>query len=53
VPAGLNPQHKDAIIYDLDLNNKSASGYGHPKCAGAEADVANEIGAGVGGNSLK
>jgi uncharacterized protein GlcG (DUF336 family) len=53
VPAGVNPQHKDAIIYDLDPNNKSASGYGHPKCAGAEADVANAIGAGVGGNSLK
>lgn len=53
VPAGLNPERKDAIIYDLDPNNKSASGYGHPKCVGTEADVANEIGAGVGGYSLK
>jgi len=53
VPAGVNPERKDAIIYDLDPNNKSASGYGHAKCAGTEADVANEIGAGVGGYSLK
>jgi len=53
VPAGVNPQRKDAIIYDLDPNNKSASGYGHPKCVGTEADVANDIGAGVGGQSVK
>ena len=45
----MNPLRKDAIIYDLDPRNKSASGWGHPLCAGTEADVAQEIGAGVGG----
>ena len=50
VPAGVNPLRKDAIVYDLDPNNKSASGWGHPLCAGTEADVAQEIGAGVGGS---
>jgi uncharacterized protein GlcG (DUF336 family) len=43
---------KDAIIYDLNHEGKSASGFGHAKCAGHEADVAQEIGAGVGGASL-
>ena len=50
VPAGVNPNRKDAIIYDLDPGGKSASGWGHPLCAGTEADVAAEIGAGVGGS---
>jgi len=50
VPAGVNPKAKDAIVYDLDPNGKSASGWGHPKCAGSEADVAAEIGAAVGGS---
>jgi uncharacterized protein GlcG (DUF336 family) len=52
-PAGVNPERKDAMVYDIGPNGKSASGYGHPKCAGREADVADEIGAGVGRNSLK
>jgi hypothetical protein len=43
---------KDAIIYDLNHQDKSASGFGHAKCAGHEAEVAQEIGAGVGGASL-
>jgi uncharacterized protein GlcG (DUF336 family) len=43
---------KDAIIYDLNHEGKSASGFGHAKCAGHEAEVAQEIGAGVGGASL-
>jgi uncharacterized protein GlcG (DUF336 family) len=50
VPAGVNPKSKDAIIYDIGPNGKSASGWGHPKCAGSEADVAAELGAGVGGS---
>jgi uncharacterized protein GlcG (DUF336 family) len=53
VPAGMNPNRKDAIIHDLGPDGKSASGWGHPKCAGTEADVANELGAGVGGASMK
>jgi len=48
---GKTPQ-KDAIIYDLGADGKSASGFGHAKCAGHEADVAQELGAGVGGASL-
>jgi uncharacterized protein GlcG (DUF336 family) len=53
VPAGVNPVKKDAIIYDIDARGKSASGYGHAKCAGREAEVASELGAGVGGTPLK
>jgi uncharacterized protein GlcG (DUF336 family) len=53
VPAGMSPNRKDAIIHDLGPDGKSASGWGHPKCAGTEADVANELGAGVGGASMK
>ena len=53
VPAGVNPSRKDAIVYDLGPDGKSASGFGHVKCAGDEADVANELAAGVGGQSLK
>lgn len=52
VPAGVNPKAKDAIVYDIDPGGKSASGWGHPKCSGSEADVAAQLGAGVGG-SLK
>jgi uncharacterized protein GlcG (DUF336 family) len=48
---GKAPQ-KDAIIYDLGADGKSASGFGHAKCAGYEAEVAQELGAGVGGASL-
>ena len=53
VPAGVNPNRKDAIVHDLGPDGKSASGWGHPKCAGTEADIASELGAGVGGASLK
>ena len=53
VPAGVNPSRKDAIVHDLGPDGKSASGFGHVKCAGDEADVANELAAGVGGQSLK
>lgn len=53
VPAGVNPNRKDAIVYDLGPGGMSASGFGHVKCAGTEADIANDLQAGVGGNSLK
>src|SRR5947209_7382800 len=53
VSAGVNPQRKDAIIYDMNNTGQSASGFGHPKCAGREADIADQIGAGVGGATLK
>ena len=53
VPAGVNPNRKDAIVYDLDPGGKSASGWGHPLCAGTEADIAAELGAGVGGSIRK
>jgi hypothetical protein len=36
---------KDTIKYDLGSDGKSASGFGHPKCAGYEADIAGDIGA--------
>ncbi|WFP65710.1 heme-binding protein [Mesorhizobium sp. WSM4904] len=53
VPAGVNPNLKDAIIYDIDPGGKSASGWGHPLCQGKEGDVAAELGAGVGGSDPK
>jgi uncharacterized protein GlcG (DUF336 family) len=53
VPAGVNPQRKDAIVYDMNSAGQSASGFGHPKCAGREAEVADQIQAGVGGAPLK
>lgn len=43
---------KDKIVYDPGPDGKSAGGFGHIKCAGHEADVAHELGAGVGGYSL-
>jgi uncharacterized protein GlcG (DUF336 family) len=53
VPAGVNPQRKDAIVYDMNASGQSASGFGHPKCAGSEADIAEQLQAGVGGAQLK
>jgi uncharacterized protein GlcG (DUF336 family) len=53
VPAGVNPERKDAIIYDMNAAGQSASGFGHPKCAGREADVADQLKAGVGGAQLQ
>jgi uncharacterized protein GlcG (DUF336 family) len=53
VPAGVNPQRKDAIIYDMNSSGQSASGFGHPKCAGSEADIADQLGAGVGSAALR
>ena len=53
VTSGVNPNRKDAIVYDLDAAGKSASGWGHPLCAGTEADVAAQLGSGVGGSLTK
>jgi uncharacterized protein GlcG (DUF336 family) len=54
VPAGLSPQRKDAIIYDFGgAENKSASGFGHVKCAGKEAEIAEQLQAGVTGPLFK
>jgi len=53
VPAGVNPNRKDAIIHDLGPDGKSASGFGHVKCNGTEADVGNELEAAVGGATMK
>jgi len=53
VPAGVAGERKDALIYDLNHENKSASGFGHAKCPGTEADVGAEIGASIGAESLK
>jgi hypothetical protein len=38
---------KDAIIYDIGPDGKSASGFGHPKCKGTENQIAVDLGAGV------
>lgn len=45
VPAGPAPAllKTDGIIYDIGMTG-STSGFGHPKCAAKEADVAKDIG---------
>lgn len=53
LPAGPSPERKDAIIYDMNASGQSASGFGHPKCAGSEAEIADALQAGVGGAALK
>jgi uncharacterized protein GlcG (DUF336 family) len=54
VPAGLSPVRKDAIIYDIGgAQDKSASGFGHAKCAGTEAEIAEQQQSGVTGPLYK
>jgi uncharacterized protein GlcG (DUF336 family) len=53
VPAGVSPNMKDAIIYDIGPDGKSASGFGHPKCNGKEDHIAVDLGAGVEGNAVR
>jgi uncharacterized protein GlcG (DUF336 family) len=53
VPAGVSPNMKDAIIYDIGITGTSRSGFGHPTCNGREAAIADDLGAGVGGGVLK
>lgn len=47
VPGGVSPQHNDAIIYDVQPDKTSVSGYGHPLCGGSEQKIAAEIGSGI------
>jgi uncharacterized protein GlcG (DUF336 family) len=47
VTAGVSPNQDDGIVFDIDENGQSAGGWGHPSCAGTEAAVAVEIGAGA------
>jgi uncharacterized protein GlcG (DUF336 family) len=53
VPAGVNPNMKDAIIYDIGPDGKSPSGFGHPKCNGKEDQIAVDLGAGVSGDVVR
>jgi uncharacterized protein GlcG (DUF336 family) len=53
VPAGVSPNMKDAVIYDLGPDGKSSSGFGHPKCNGKEDQIAVDLGAGVEGNAVR
>src|SRR3954468_9088407 len=50
---GPDKDKKDAIIYDIGITGTSKSGYGHPRCAGKEADIGNELGAAVSGGLLR
>jgi hypothetical protein len=43
VPAGVSPTHDDNIIYDLDANDHSASGFGHPECFPASTAISNAL----------
>jgi uncharacterized protein GlcG (DUF336 family) len=47
VTAGVSANKDDGIIYDIAGSGASKSGWGHPLCAGTEADVATSIGAGT------
>jgi uncharacterized protein GlcG (DUF336 family) len=43
VPVGVDPlSGYDNIVFDIDANGKSASGWGHPACPLVEADVIAE-----------
>lgn len=53
VPAGVSPNMKDAIIYDIGPDGKSMSGFGHPKCDGKEDQIAVDLGAGVNGSVVR
>ena len=46
VTAGVSASKDDGIVYDIDAGGVSKGGWGHPLCAGTEADVAISIGAG-------
>jgi uncharacterized protein GlcG (DUF336 family) len=43
VPAGVSPTHDDNIIYDLDAEGHSASGFGHPECFAASTAISNAL----------
>lgn len=43
VPAGPSKAKDDNIIYDIGLTGKSKGGFGHPKCAGDEAKIAEKL----------
>jgi uncharacterized protein GlcG (DUF336 family) len=47
VPGGVSPDHNDAIIFDIQPDKTSASGYGHPLCGGQEDKIAGEIHSGI------
>ena len=47
VPGGVSPDHNDAIIYDIQPDKTSVSGYGHPLCGGQEDKIAGEIKSGI------
>jgi uncharacterized protein GlcG (DUF336 family) len=39
VRAGVSPTNDDNIIYDMDANGHSASGFGHPECFAASTAI--------------
>jgi hypothetical protein len=47
VPAGVSDSNSDQILYDLLPDKTSPSGYGHARCTGSEAEIAEQIGAGI------
>jgi uncharacterized protein GlcG (DUF336 family) len=47
VPGGVSSDHNDAIIFDIQPDKTSVSGYGHPLCGGQEDKIAAEIRSGI------
>ena len=43
VPGGQSPDKNDNIIYDFSVTGKSKSGFGHPKCAAKEHEIAKKL----------
>jgi uncharacterized protein GlcG (DUF336 family) len=43
VPAGVSPTNDDNIIYDLDANGNSPSGFGHVECSAAATAISNAL----------
>ena len=43
IPAGVSPDGTDNIVNDIDDSGASASGWGHPSCTQASADIAKKL----------
>lgn len=43
VPSGASKNKDDNIAFDIGVTGKSKSGFGHPKCVGDEAKIADKL----------
>ena len=43
VPAGVSGTGDDNIVYDIDRDGHSDSGWGHPTCSDAATEIGNDL----------